>query len=91
MSILGCIGLGLFLLFCVAMIWQIHSDMNETSRAISRGYGLANVTHSAKVFEATGVDLLGDIDYLKDDRKPARQKKNKLPKPKKNSRFNFEM
>lgn len=84
------VGIALFVLFCAAMIWQINSDMKETSRAISRGYGLSNITHSAKVFEATGVDLLGDIDYLNDDRKPARQK-NKLPKSKKNSRFNFKM
>jgi hypothetical protein len=90
MSILGYIGLGLFLLFCIGMIWQIHSDMKETSRCISRGYAFANITHSAQVFEKTGVDLMGDIDYLADDR-PVRQKKSKLRKPKKNSGFEFEM
>lgn len=91
MSILGYIGLGLFLLFCIGMIWQILSDMKETSRCISRGYGIANITHSAQVFEATGVDLLGDIDYLADDHKPVIQQKNKPRKPKKNSGFEFEL
>lgn len=91
MSILGYIGLGLFLFFCIGMIWQIHSDMKETSRVISRGYAFANITHSAQVFEATGVDLLGDIDYLADDHKPVSQKKNKPRKPKTSSGFEFEM
>jgi hypothetical protein len=91
MSILGYIGLGLFLLFCIGMIWQIHSDMQDTSRAISRGYGFANITHSAQVFEATGVDLLGDIDYLAHDHKPAKQKKTKPRKSNPNSGFEFEI
>jgi hypothetical protein len=93
MSILGYIGLVLFLLFCIGMIWQIHSDMTETSRAISRGYGFANITHSAQVFEATGVDLLGNIDYLADDHKPVIHKKNKPRKQKwnRNRHFEFEI
>lgn len=91
MSILGYIGLGLFLLFCIGMIWQIHSDLRETSRVISRSYGIANIIHSAQVFEATGVDLLGYIDYLADVHKPTIQQKNKPRKPKINSDFELDL
>lgn len=91
MSILGYIGLGLFLLLFIGLIWQLYSDMKETSRCISRGYAFANITHSAQVFEKTGVDMMGDIDYLADDHKPVGQKKNKPRKPKKYSSFQFEI
>lgn len=89
MSIFGYIGLGLFLLFCVAMIWQIHSDMNETSRVIARGYGIANVTHAAQVFEKTGVDLMSDIDHLAIEHMPAKSSKPKQQKSKMD--FHFEI
>lgn len=89
MSIFGYIGLGLFLLFCIAMIWQIHSDLNETSRVIARGYGFANITHSAQVFEKTGVDLMGDIDYLADDTGPRKAIEKRKHKP--DLDFDFEL
>lgn len=80
MTIYHYIGITLFVLFCVAIIWQIHSDMVDTRRSILRAYGLANITHSAKVFEATAVDMLGDIDYMAIEKTSS--KKKKQPKSK---------
>lgn len=77
MSIFGYIAIVLFLLFFIGMIWQIHSDLKATSRAISSGYYFANLTHSAQVFESTGVDLVSGVDNLNDDHNSIEQKKTK--------------
>lgn len=86
MTIYHYIGITLFILFCAAMIWQIHSDMVGVGHDIARGYGIANITHSAQVFEKTGVDLLGDIDYI-----PVTKQDKKKTKQKSQDSFSFEL
>lgn len=89
MSIFGYIAIALFLFFCIGMILQIHSDLKATSRAISSGYYFANLTHSAQVFESTGVNLVIGVDHLNDDHNSIEQKKTKLLNSK--SGFEFDM
>lgn len=86
MTIYHYIGITLFVLFCAAMIWQIYSDMVGVGHDIARGYGIANITHSAQVFEKTGVDLLGTIAYMP-IKKPIKKKTNK----KSQDSFSFEL
>ena len=86
MTIYHYLGITLFVLFCAAMIWQIYSDMVGIGHDIARGYGIANVTHSAQVFEKTGVDLLGDIDYM-----PATKPSKKKTIKKSSDSFSFEL
>lgn len=73
MTIYHWIGVVVFVLFCIAMIWQIESDMRDTQRIILKGYGYANALHSAQTFEKTGVTLDSGIDYF-----PCSNKEKKL-------------
>jgi hypothetical protein len=86
MTIYHYIGITLFVLFCVAMIWQIHSDMAGVGHDIARGYGIANITHSAQVFEKTGVDLMGTIASV-----PIEKPVKKKPIQKSHDSFSFEL
>lgn len=67
MTIFHYIGIAVFVLFCIAMIWMINEDMEDTQRSILHGYGFSNAVESSRTFERTGISLDSEIPYLADD------------------------
>lgn len=75
MTIYHWIGIVLFVLFCIVMIWQIESDIRDTRRILLKGYGFANATHVAQTFDKTGVVLDTGFKYhVSPYKKPNREK-----------------
>jgi len=92
MTIYHWIGVAVFVLFCIAMIWQIESDMRDTQRIILKGYGFANATHSAQTFEKTGVALDTNVKYLMSpDKKSNRNKRSSEPPKSDDDSFSFDI